>query len=525
VTVYAQAPPTAAIEGRVYNAQTGDPVRKAQVLVRHWGGRRGQGAYGATTDAAGRFSIDGIEPGVYGISASRNGYNSGRYGQKRPTGRGAPLTLAKGQRVRNADVRLVPQAVVSGAVLDDDNEGIAGVEVMLVSQRFDDGRRVLYGAESAETDDRGMYRIAGVAPGRYYLAAVYHGEYHDQQSEVLNAKLGSYAPVYYPDSIGGPGAATQLTATPAAEIAGMDFHLRRVHLARISGRLGNAPRAGNQPVTVLLMPQDATELSWAMNREQAVDEHGGFVFHDCAPGEYTLLAQFFAGRQQLTAMKFLTVSNSDIDGVSLNLMHLPDVAGQVRLEGLDAKALAGMGVYLAPVIPQGSAPVPQGMVSADGSFNLSAVGPNRFRVIVSPLPEDAYVRAMRAGGAEVADHVLDFRKGAPTEVTIILSGNGAQVSGKVRSLDAPAAGVTVLLAPNARERFDLYKSEITDQNGAFTLKGIPPGSYKLFAFDDLDAGAWQDPDFLPAYEKSAQPIEFHEGDRLTKDLDAIPAAP
>jgi len=53
--LYAQAPQTATVEGRVYNAQTGDPVRKAQILVRHWAGRRGQGAYAATTDAAGRY--------------------------------------------------------------------------------------------------------------------------------------------------------------------------------------------------------------------------------------------------------------------------------------------------------------------------------------------------------------------------------------------------------------------------------------------------------------------------------------
>ncbi|HZU24185.1 MAG TPA: carboxypeptidase-like regulatory domain-containing protein [Bryobacteraceae bacterium] len=517
--LYAQAPPTATIEGRVYNAQTGDPVRKARILVRRWNGRRAEGAYGATTDAAGRYVIDGIEPGVYGVRATRNGFTAGSYGQRKATGRGMPLTLAKGQHVRNIDLRLLPQAVVSGSVLDDDNEGIPGVEVVLVSQRYDEGRRVLSATDSAETDDRGTYRIFGVAPGRYYLAAIYHGELHDQQAETLSEKLGSYAPVYYPDSLGSPAAASQLTATPGAEIAGMDFHLRRVHLARVSGRIANAPSAASRQVNVMLMSLDGAELSWGVNKQQVVDHTGRFAFHDCPPGEYTLVAQFFAGKQRLSAMMPLTVSNSDIDGLTLNLLHYPDVAGQVRLEGIDAKMLPGLGIYLSPMIQQEGVPGAQAEVAADGAFKLSAVAPNRYRLMALRMPDEAYLKAVRAGGIESPDGIVDFRKGAPADLTVVVSGRGAQLSGKVRN------GATVLLAPDRRDRYDLYKSDVADQTGAFTIKGIAPGPYKLFAFDQLDTGAWEDPDFLTPWEKYAQPIEIHEGDRLTKDLDVIATPP
>ena len=92
---------------------------------------------------------------------------------------------------------------------------------------------------------------------------------------------------------------------------------------------------------------------------------------------------------------------------------------------------------------------------------------------------------------------------------IVLSPNGGQVDGVVLDdKQQPAAGAKVALAPDEarRGRTDLYKTAVTDQYGRFTMRGIAPGDYKLFAWAELEPGAAQDPEFLKPYEKAGEAV-------------------
>ena len=64
---------------------------------------------------------------------------------------------------------------------------------------------------------------------------------------------------------------------------------------------------------------------------------------------------------------------------------------------------------------------------------------------------------------------------------------------------------------------------MTDQDGRYTIKTIPPGRYKLMALDGVDFGQWQDPEFLKPLEPSATALVISEGAQETKDLKVVAA--
>ncbi len=112
----------------------------------------------------------------------------------------------------------------------------------------------------------------------------------------------------------------------------------------------------------------------------------------------------------------------------------------------------------------------------------------------------------------------------PLEITI--SATGGRIDGVVLTEEQEGfGGASVVLVPEERRRDQrrFYKSATTDQNGRFTLRGIPPGDYKLFAWEEIERGAYQDPAFLRPYEEQGELVEVEEGSRLSVQLHLIPA--
>src|SRR5260370_16540224 len=95
------------VEGTVVRATHGELLKKARLSLRSLGQQNG-GAYGTTTDGAGHFLVDDIDPGRYSFSASRNLYVSQQYS---PQGakRGTTLTLEKRQKLKEIVFKLTPQ--------------------------------------------------------------------------------------------------------------------------------------------------------------------------------------------------------------------------------------------------------------------------------------------------------------------------------------------------------------------------------------------------------------------------------
>jgi hypothetical protein len=83
---------------------------------------------------------------------------------------------------------------------------------------------------------------------------------------------------------------------------------------------------------------------------------------------------------------------------------------------------------------------------------------------------------------------------------------------------------TVVLLPDVplRHRFDLHRVTQTDTSGKYRFQNVNPGAYKIFAFDQIDAGAWEDATLMQGYEGGGQQIRVLENSQQTLDLKVIP---
>ena len=95
---------------------------------------------------------------------------------------------------------------------------------------------------------------------------------------------------------------------------------------------------------------------------------------------------------------------------------------------------------------------------------------------------------------------------------IVIGTNPGSLDGSVsNATQAAAAGVTVVVLPDVRGRNNLFRTTTTDSAGRFHIDRIPPGDYKAFAWEDVNDGAWQNPEFMSANENRGTPVRIAEG--------------
>jgi hypothetical protein len=164
-------------------------------------------------------------------------------------------------------------------------------------------------------------------------------------------------------------------------------------------------------------------------------------------------------------------------------------------------------------------------VKSDGTFLLQNVADDTYRIFLWTLPPDYYLKAATLGPENVLEKGLSIRRGQDlSRLEVVVSSAGGRIEGQVLTEEElPSTGCIVVLIPEPRYRGQtaLFKSSSTDQFGRFTLRGIPPGEYKLFAWDDIEPGSYQDPDFLRPYEEKGKSVHADAGGRVTIELKLI----
>jgi hypothetical protein len=150
-----------------------------------------------------------------------------------------------------------------------------------------------------------------------------------------------------------------------------------------------------------------------------------------------------------------------------------------------------------------------GQVTASGDFKMF-VSPGDFRVNVNGIPANAYVKSIRFGGEDVLRTGIHITRAVDNPLQIVIGVDGGTIGGSVvDERFAPFANATVALVPeltDLRRRPDLYRNTVTDAAGNFQLTTVPPGNYKLFAWDWAESDSWQNANFIASYESLGKTI-------------------
>jgi hypothetical protein len=529
-----QAPPSrpedlCTVEGQVLNAISGEPVKKAQINMNGLGGRGNAAGFGAITDASGRFVIENLDPGRYSLSAERNGFVRQEYGARGPGRPGSPLVLSAGQHTRDLVFRLLSQGVIAGKVTDEDGEPVENAQIRVMRYRFAGGQRQMVSPGYGSTDDLGEYRVFGLTPGKYYLSATYRQRnmmMEVQDRTPRGAADEGYAPTYFPGT-NDPAGAGVIDVAPGAVLSGMDVTLHKTRTLRIRGRVVNPLGEGlPQFMMIRLVPRNSVLAGMNSGTRVLQNRGGTFELRDLTPGSYFLLAQWQEeGGKGRVVKQPVDLGDSNVDDLIVQLSAPLEVKGLVRVDGTGEVNLGNVRIGLDP---QG--PIFVGRFSAevkdDGSFALENVNADNYTVSVYGLPQNFYVKSIRMGDVDGLDAGLDLTRGSTGALDIVVSPNGGQVEGTVADPNGQSAsGATVVLVPDAprREQSALFKTASTNTSGHFSIQGITPGDYKLFAWEDVETGAYQDSEFLKPFESAGESVTIREGGRESRQLKLIPA--
>jgi uncharacterized protein (DUF2141 family) len=516
---FAQDPnASCAIQGQVVNALTGEPVAKAH--VRLFDMRDRMGGYTATTDSDGRFALRNIAPATYHLDAERNGFLWSQYGSRGANRAGTPLALRPSQELRDLVIRMTPQAVIMGRILDEDGEPMARVDIQAMQSGYVNGRRQLQNANSASTNDLGEYRIFNLKPGRYYLYAFTQAA----PDLVEGGGEQAYPPAFYPGTYDAASAGA-IEVSAGGQLRGIDMTLARTRTVRVRGRVTSTVGSGNRNINVFLAHQNYPNV-YSPNTTSVRNAPGNFELRGVTPGSYTITAQQVDEGKRYVAQMPLEVGNTNVENVSLVVAPGIDLTGHVAVEGTADVKFERVMIFLAG--PQAFSP--GGMIRAavkeKGVFIVQNLFPEHYQLNVLNLPENVYVKSIRVGTEDALESGINLTRGAAGPIEVLLASNGGQIDGTVlNAQQQPAAGATVVLVPESRlrEQGRLFKSAAADSTGHFSVKGIAPGEYKLFAWEDVESGAYQDPDFLKAFEKLGESFSIHEGSRENAQLKLIPA--
>ena len=110
-----------------------------------------------------------------------------------------------------------------------------------------------------------------------------------------------------------------------------------------------------------------------------------------------------------------------------------------------------------------------------------------------------------------------------TPLEIVIAAGGGWLRGVVRNSSRAVPNATVVLVPEEvnRHRKDLFRSALADASGSYHIEGLPPGNYKLFAWEDVESQIWNDPAFMRVYEDLGKAVAVAEGSSQTFDLSGI----
>jgi hypothetical protein len=491
----------ASVEGEVRNAATRAPVERAHVVLHRFVDGRSD-LYGAMTNPGGHFLIGNLPPGAYTVTLERTGYvdlNPQDSNQ---------IALGSGEKKTALKLTLTPTGSIIGRVLDAD--GIP-VEGMMVKSDSGTGGWVI-----RTTDDRGVFRIGGLAPGKYRVMA-------QPQSVPLPPEIRTdgtaevhYSPTYYPSALSARDS-SRVEVRAGVETTGVDIRLQRTPIVRVSGRVVGAP-PGESNISVSMLDGNAG----ARPRPD-----GAFEFWRVDPGRRTLVAYCQTNGVQLySAGVEVEVGSNDVDNVELRLVAPFNIGGKVEFDDEDARHFPPLSSR--PTPQQGQQPPkppprilelhdPRGNVGGTAelngdTFQLERLRPGLYNL---GLTGPVYVRSIQYGEANIEGSRLDLRSGAAAPVTLHVASATGSLSGTVRDDKGPVAEAWVVVAEVTHER-PLSHQVRSRADGSFNVPDLPPGKYRVAAMEERDNGLPRDS--REVFDDWGEAFDLSDHEALTKDL-------
>jgi len=442
---------------------------------------------------------------------------------------------------------LVPEARIVGHVILPGSDGSDKIQVELYRRQVREGREHWDPAGTSMSRSEGEFRFAELSAGTYKLLT---HELLDRDPLTFNPRgqLFGYPPVYYPAAPDfatasivrlSPGETFQANVSPAK---------REYYPVKLG--VTNAP--AGLPIGIQVWPQGRAGPGYSLGYNNGE----GLIEGSLPDGTYTVQVTTY-GPNAVAGMLNITVSGAALSGPSVALLPNSSITVSVKEEfqHTDTLPQGNLGFGGARAVPEngrrpnylqvtllpdaefGFAPgaslrPPTG--PEDDSLVIENVQPGRYRVRVNT--SIGFVSSITAGGTDLQRQPLVVGLGGSTPpIEITVRNDGAEVEGTIEGTTSTEVRRAVFNSPG-QSPGNVYFVPMADSggqfreawvspDGKFQLQQLPPGAYRVLAFDrqqpDLE---YASDEVMGQYDSKTKVIRVFSGQKEHLRLPLITAS-
>jgi protocatechuate 3,4-dioxygenase beta subunit len=442
----------------------------------------------ATTDYEGHYRLAGVPAGRYNVIAiapAMVGQDDGILG-----GPGKAVTIAEGETVEKIDFSLVRGGVITGRVTDADGAPVIGERVNLspADKPLRGGRAYSpFSPFMYQTDDRGVYRLYGLSPGRYTVSI---GESPENVTGRFGGR-GYYTRTFHPN-VTDESKATVIEVTEGSEASNVDITLgRRSQSFAATGRVvdENGKPVPNVRVGQGAVMQDQKRLG-SFGFGAVTDDNGHFRLDGMRPGRYAAFVWSTVENGGYSDPLLFEIAEGDISGLELKMRRGATISGVAVIEGTTDRSvvaqLSQLRISARPSQPSETLAAPifaATTINPDGSFRITGLQPGKNRLYLSsypPLPGFTLTRVEREG---IAVREIDVATGAQvTGLRVVIEYGTGSVQGmvKVENGTLPEGLRMNVIARRTNEaNGPMSRGSQVDTRGRYLLEGLATGEYEI----------------------------------------------
>jgi len=477
----------------------GHPALAVQVLLKKRDGQEDLAsastqspAITAITNADGQYQITNLAAGAYRVSVYAPAYVI--EGESLSSEYGKTVSIAEGEQIETLNFSLVPGGVITGKVADEDGKPVIaqGVGAFRLDQQGKRDNSAAFQMLRWQTDDRGVYRIFGLEPGRYVVGVGVSSE--DSLQPIGNR--GSYRRTYHPDVVD-ESSAKIIEVKPGGEVENVDIKLSRATKGyTASGRVIDAETS--KPIPGVTIGCEFAKTAGSNFRGGGTtNSNGEFRIEGLLPNTY-IASVFNPGESDRYSEPVnFAIADDDVTGLEIKMISGASISGVAAVEGtrdpavvtrLSQVAVRAEGTSqdtaaLMMMLMQGGG---VGTINSNGTLRIAGVRPGRTRIVALPPPElkGFTLARVERNGAEITE--FDVAQGEQitgvrlvfTYGTSVLAGH-VEIKGGALPLNAQMT-VRIVREGASPDEWWFAKQANVDARGQFSIEGVSEGNYKAY---------------------------------------------
>ena len=483
LSVYAQNPAKKIQPGSISGKVTmkGNAVPGIMVGARLLQSGRPTAPIVVTTDQQGNYRMSNVPPGEYEVVPAAQQYVLATHNAIRR------FFVVEGDNFEGVDFTLIRGGVITGKVTDEEGHPLIDEYVDVTGPEGSNAELMTsLTLMNQPTDDRGVYRVFGLRPGKYRVSAGVSSE----RMRFLGTRRTVYIQTFHPSTTES-AKATLIEVTEGSEATNVDIVLRRTQpVYTVTARVVDGETGKPIPDARYGLAK-YTENGSTSTSGFATNKLGELRIENVMPGKYAIYLESARSGGGYAEPLHFEVVDQDVKDLLLKTSSGISVSGVVVFEGLEEKVRPKFNDLMLFVFVQnpefrgvaGGGHAPSTVVNADGSFTLSGMQPGlvfQFGIwpqTGSPRSQLEIVRVERDG---VVQSNIELKPGEDVRgLRLIVRLSSGSIRGLVKFENGTLASarVQIYIKRVGDEKFG--RPAELDDRGRFMLQGLSAGVYEV----------------------------------------------